>query len=106
MTDEERVKSPDFRVFGYEITEDEKNEVKAKFARVTRMAREGKAPKVELESWLFNDYKTHIAKSLTDEEYEELRQQALLMQNSGLPDWKKRQYAQAVDFITQTRESV
>lgn len=103
MTDEERIKSPDFRVFGYEITEEDKDAVKAKFARVTRLAREGNPPKVDLDSWLFCEFKTHIAKTLTDEEYAELRHQAVQMQNSGLPDWKKRQYTQAVDFITQIR---
>lgn len=103
MTDQDRVKSPDFRVFGYAITEDERNAVKTKFARVTKMAREGTPPKVELDSWLFCDYKTHIAKTLTEEEFEELREQALLMQRSGLPDFKKRQYAEAVDFIAAER---
>lgn len=103
MTDEERVKSPDFRVFGYEITEDDKNDVKAKFANVTRMAREGEAPKVDLDTWLFNDYKSYIAKTITDEEYWELRDYAIRIQNSGLPDWKKRNYTEAVDFITVER---
>lgn len=103
MTDTDRIKSPDFRVFGYEITDDERNAIKTKFARVTRLAREGNAPKVELDSWLFNDYKSHIAKTLTEEEFAELKEQALLVQRSGLPDFKKRQYAEAVEFISGVR---
>ncbi|MCG7345347.1 hypothetical protein MHZ92_14505 [Sporosarcina sp. ACRSL] len=103
MTDEERVKSPDFRVFGYEIGEDARNEVKAKFARVTKAAREGNAPKVDLDTWQFNDYKTQIARTITEEEFEELRTQAIRMQNSSLPDWKKRKFTEAVDYIAEIR---
>lgn len=103
MTDEEREKSPDFRVFGFEITEDERNEIKAKFARVTRAAREGNAPKIELDSWGFNDYKEHLAKTMTDIEFEELSQQARRMQDSSLPDWQKRKYSEAVAFIAEVR---
>lgn len=106
MTDEERKKSPDFRVFGYEITEDDRNAVKEKFARVTRAAREGNPPKVELESWLYCDYKTSIAQALSEEEVEELSQQVELMRSSSLPDWQKRQYVNAIEFIKNARGTI
>lgn len=103
MTDEERVKSPDFRVFGYNITEEDKNSVKDKFARVTRLAREGTPPKLELEHWQFNEYKRHIATTLTEDEITELHEQTALMRNSSLPDWKKRQFTDAMTFISGVR---
>lgn len=99
MTDEERVKSPDFRVFGYAIDDNDRNEVKTKFARIVKMAREGNAPKVDLDSWRFNDYKSHIARELTEEEYAELQEQVRRMKHSNLPDWKKRSYTEAIEFI-------
>lgn len=104
MTDEERTKSPDFRVFGFEITEAERNEVKKKFARVTKAAREGVAPAVELDSWIFCEYKTVIAKSLTDADLDVIKNQVRLARQSSIPDWKKQKYFEAYEEIVELRE--
>ncbi|MGM0836011.1 MAG: hypothetical protein ACQEV7_07630 [Bacillota bacterium] len=103
MTDEEREKSPDFRVFGVEITDADRNEVKSKFARVTKAAREGKAPAVELDSWLFCEYKGVIATALNDEELAAVKNQVRLAMRSGLPDWKKQKYYDAYEEIKALR---
>lgn len=104
MTDDDREKSPDFRVFGTEITEEERTAVKDKFAKVTKAAREGKAPAVDLSEWKFFEYKTAVAEALTDEEFAQVKLTASQAARSGLPDWKKKTYVEAYEFIRDIRE--
>lgn len=104
MTDDEREKSPDIRAFGKYISQADRDEVLAKFARVTKAAREGKAPRVDLTKFKFNDFKTAIAESLSEEEVADLRQQVERVKASRLPDWKKRGYIESLEFIENIRK--
>jgi hypothetical protein len=64
----------------------------------------GCAPAVDLDGWKYNDYKTAIAKGLTDEEFDILKAQVKRAQRSGLPQYKKDQYYEAYEFIREVRE--
>ena len=105
MTPEELEANPDIRVFGVEITEEDRNAVKSKFAAVTRAARLGEAPPLDLLEWRFFEYKQSVAKSLTDEEFEEVKSFANRVVRSKLPDWKKRGAIEAYEYIKSVREA-
>lgn len=76
QTEVDYEKYPDIRVFGLDITETMKEAVKDKFFRVCEAAESGILPKLELNGWLFNDYKKACALSLSYEELEELEEEA------------------------------
>jgi hypothetical protein len=103
MTDEEHEKAPDFRVFGVEITDEMKTGILDKFANVTRCVAEGVKPALDLESFRFNNFKRSCAESLDTEELAEIQSQVERMQRSSLPDWKKRGYVEALEFIENVR---
>lgn len=91
------------KVFGKFITQDDRNELFDKYARVTKAWRTKTPPPVSLDSWRFNDYKNAIAKSLTDEEFTQIKEQVRQIQRSGLPQWKKTQAFEAFEFIKDVR---
>ncbi|MGG2024166.1 hypothetical protein AB1282_00450 [Gottfriedia sp. S16(2024)] len=103
MTDAEHEKSPDFRVFGVDITDEMKAGVLDKFANVTRCVAEGVKPPLDLESFRFNNFKRSCAESVDAEELAEIQSQVERMQRSSLPDWKKRGYAEALEYIENVR---
>jgi hypothetical protein len=103
MTDEEHEKAPDFRVFGVEITDEMKTGILDKFANVTRCVAEGVKPALDLETFRFNNFKRSCAESLDTEELAEIQSQVERMQRSSLPDWKKRGYSEALEFIENVR---
>ena len=92
------------KVFGLHITQDQRNEMLVKFAKVTRAWRTNTPPSVDLSKWMYNDYKTAIALSLTDEEFAQVKLTAAQAMRSGLPEWKKRGYVEAYEFIKEVRE--
>ena len=92
------------KAYGKYITQDDRNELFDKFARVTKAKRTGVAPSLDLGSWNFNDYKTAIAEGFTDEEYVELKAQVKRIMKSNIPDWKKRQALDAWEFIADIRK--
>jgi len=104
MTDEQYAKTPDIRAFCKRITAEDKAEVFDKAAQVTRAVRENTPPALELDAWLFNNFKSACALDLSAEEFDVLVAQNSRMQHSNLPDYKKRDYAKAIEFITETRK--
>ena len=105
MSPEEFADNPDFRVFGNEVTEDDRLAVFDKFAAVTKAAREGNPPPLDLTAWMFFEYKNHVAKTLTDEEFSDIRATANRAVRSGLPKWKKDGILNAYTFIKDVREA-
>lgn len=105
LTDEQRTKTPDIRAFCRKVTEEDKRELLDKLALQTRAQRLGEKPPLDIEKFTFNNYKEACAVDLTDEEYRELAQVNERMQNSSLPEWKKRGYAEAVEFISTVRST-
>lgn len=104
MTEEDAQKYPDVRAFGIEITDEMRNGVLDYFAGIVKAVTEDNPPKLDLERFTFNNFKTACARSLTDEEYDEIRTHVKAVLRSGLPDWRKQQYLDAYDFIKNVRE--
>ncbi|WP_153010077.1 hypothetical protein [Sporosarcina koreensis] len=104
MTPEEYANFPDIRAFCRRITDADRAPIFDKFAAITKALREKNPPTLNLDEWRFNDYKTACALSLTDAEYDELIAMNERLQHSNLIDWKKRQHAEAIEFITETRK--
>lgn len=94
------------KAFGRYITQADREALFRKYAQVTKAWRTKTPPAVELDGWRFNDYKTAIAKSLTDEEFELLKAQVKRAQKSGLPQWKKDAFTDAILTIKDLRDSV
>lgn len=92
------------KTFGKYISEGDREVLRNRCADATRRAREGNPPKFDPMDWKFCDYKTAIAKGLTDEEVSELRDFAVRSQNSGIQAWRKRAYAEAVEEIESIRK--
>lgn len=104
MTPEEFEKNPDIAVFGLHITDEMRDEVLDHFASIVAAAEAGKPPKLDIEKWLFNDFKRRIATTLTDEEIAEIERKVSAIQRSGLPDWKKRSAAGVLAQIMELRK--
>ncbi|WP_338465117.1 hypothetical protein [Shouchella rhizosphaerae] len=93
------------KTFGLYVTQDNRDQVLTKFARVTKAWRTKEPPEIDLISeWRFNKYKTAIAKSTTDEEFARHKRQLERVLASRMPDWKKLQLQEAVQFIEKVRE--
>ncbi len=105
MSEADYEKTPDIRAFCSLITDEDKREVFGKAVEVTRAIRENKPPKLDLDNWTFNNFKTACARSLTDEEFDEIKAQVRRYLKSGMPDWKKRGYHEAYEFIKSVREA-
>jgi hypothetical protein len=103
MSDEDYEATPDIRAFGFEITDADRNELLDNFAEITAAINEKTPPKLDLSRWTFNGFKTACANDLSEEEIEEIRKQVAIVRKSGLPEWKKRDYINALDFIEKVR---
>lgn len=104
VTDEDYAKSPDIRAFCQRIVDVNKTRVFDHFAEVTKAVRSKTPPPLDLDNWTFNNFKTACALDLSDEEYAELIALNHRMQNSNMKDAKKRDYAAALEFITDIRK--
>lgn len=104
MTEEDIAKYPDVRVFGIEVTQEMKNSVLDYFANIVIAVNEDNPPKLDLERWTFNNFKTACAESLTDDEVNEIKETVRAVLKSNLPDWRKQQYYEAFEFIKEVRE--
>ncbi|QIG62580.1 hypothetical protein [Sporosarcina phage Lietuvens] len=106
MSDEDYTKSPDLRAFCLHVSEADKLALLDKPATITKAVREGTPPPLELDGFLFNNFKTACALDLSDGEFTTLTEIARKAQDSNLQANKKRDYAQAIEFITETRKEV
>ncbi|MRX54663.1 hypothetical protein GJU41_11835 [Bacillus idriensis] len=94
------------KTFGKYVTQAEREELFAKFARVTKAVRLSDPPELDLiDGWAFNDFKTSIAKTITDDELSKLKTNFDRIKKSRLPEWKKNNYFQALEFIESVRKS-
>ncbi|MCO0597414.1 hypothetical protein NGI46_08025 [Peribacillus butanolivorans] len=104
MEDADYEATPDIRAFGFEITDEDRAELLDNFAEIAKGISEDKAPALDLTRWTFNNFKTASALSLTDEEYSQVKDTVRQAMRSGLPEWKKRGYMEAFEFIKETRK--
>lgn len=103
MTPEDFAKTPDILAFGLHITDEMRAEVLDHFAGIVDAAKRGDAPELDLDKWMFNDFKRAIALSLSADELAALQRKVSAVQRSSLPDGKKRDYAEALAFIEAVR---
>lgn len=104
MSDEQYEKTPDIRAFCRRITDEDKKRIFDKAAEVIRAVRENTPPKLDLGEWTFNNFKEACVKDLSDEEIAELREVTEQAQDSSMPAWRKRAYAEAIEEIEEMRE--
>jgi hypothetical protein len=104
MSDEDFEKSPDFRVFGVDVTDEMKTAILDKFAEVTRCVAENTPPALDMDAFRFNNFKRSCALSLSEEEFATLKAQTRRAMNSGLPEWKRQIYYDNFQMIKEFRE--
>ncbi len=104
MSEEDYAKTPDIRAFCLHVTDEDKAQLLDKPAAITKAVRDNEAPPLDLDNWTFNNFKVACALDLTDEEFTELTEINQRAQHSNLPANKKRDYAAAVEFITDIRK--
>lgn len=103
MTPEDYAKTPDIRAFCLYVTDEDKARLMDKPAEITQAVREGTPPPLDLDNWVFNNFKQACALDLTQEEFTAVGEVVRKMQDSSLPANKKRDYMNALDFITEVR---
>jgi hypothetical protein len=103
MTEEDYAKNRDIKAFGIWINDIDRQNVLDYFADVLTSVAIGKPPKLDLDKFTFNNYKAACAVSLSDEEFAEIERKVGAVVRSGLPEWKKRGYVDAYEFIKAVR---
>lgn len=68
LDEEKLLKYPDLRVFGYHVTDEERNGLLDYFASIVEAVEEDKAPFPDFGKWTFNNYKESIKNSFTNDE--------------------------------------
>jgi hypothetical protein len=103
MSEEDYAKTPDIRAFGLHVTDEMKADVFGYFVDIMESAEADEPLPLDVDKWLFNPYKTIIAEELTDEEIADLKKQRDRAVNSSLPEFKKRNYVDVVEFVEAVR---
>lgn len=103
MSDDDFMNTPDIRVFGIEVTPQEKARVFDHLAKVQRAVKAGQPPALDVSKWTFNSFKRACAESLTDEEYAEIESQVKKALKSGIPTYMKQSYRDALEYIRKVR---
>lgn len=91
------------KTFGVYVTQDDRNNILAKYAGVTKAWRTKQAPPVDIFALRFNDYKGAIAKSMSDSEFADMKAQVKRLLKSGLPEWKKQSIYDSYSEIEDAR---
>ena len=99
MTDEDFEKTPDIRVFGIDCSEEKRLISLRKMAKAQQAVDNEQPPLPDLAKWTFNNFKTAIARSVTDDELAQLEQQLLEIEAGSLKDWIKREYRQSFEQL-------
>lgn len=104
MTPEDVNKYPDIRAFGHYFTDEDKREVLDKFVGVLEDVERGTPPPIDLDKWTFNNFKTAVARSVTDDEMEVLRKQVEAVKESALPAHLIVSYVNSFQDLERLRE--
>lgn len=105
ISEEDYRKSPDMRAFCLDTRNVDKLELLDMPAEVTKAVRENNPPKLDLEKWTFNNYKEACALDLSEEEFTEVMEICHKVSHSSMPDFKKRSYEEAAEFIKAVRST-
>lgn len=103
MTDEQYKKTPDIRAFCKKYDESDKYEVFSKAADITRAIREDDAPRLDINKWMFNNYKQKTAESLSNSEISVIREDVEDIKRTNIPKWKVRQLDEVLSTIEDMR---
>ncbi|MCR8843118.1 hypothetical protein NQ117_05450 [Paenibacillus sp. SC116] len=103
MTADQYAKNPDIRAFYINVTERDRQALLDGFVDVIQSVEDGNPPPVDPEKWLFNGFKTAIAKSLTESEISVIQKKVTQIQRSNIPEFKKRAYTECYDDIVRIR---
>jgi hypothetical protein len=103
MTEEEYAKNPDVRAFQFHITEEDRKQLLDYLAEVLDAVDTGYPPKLDLDKWTFNNFKTATALSLSEDELDEVRGTVEQIKLSRLSDRQKSAFTEALEFIEETR---
>ena len=105
LSDDDYAKYPDLRGFDVSITPEMRQQVLDKIAYVLDCVKNGTPPPLDLDKFNFNNYKTACSLSLTDDEYNALKEQVKGYLKSNLPDYVKNNYFEFFEFIKGVREN-
>lgn len=89
MDDEDYRKNPDMRAFGIYIDPTEKLDSYDKFVKVLEAVTANEPPALDYDRFLFNNYKQTIAKEMSEEEFEQVKEYCKRIAKSQLPGPKK-----------------
>lgn len=107
MTQEDKVKYPDTRVFGIYISPEDKEAHKKYLKSLWDLKDREDKPKLNLLKWTFNSHKISAIVSMTDREFEELERDAYkLEQSNEHTTFEKKQVYQAIEEIRQARKEM
>lgn len=104
MTDEEYAKTPDLRAFCMHFTDEDRAKLFDELADNVKAQREGNPPKLDIEKFTFNNFKSACANDLSQEEVGELAQYVQRVAHSSMPDWKKRAIEKDFETIVELRK--
>lgn len=103
-TEEDYRKTPDIRAFGIHITDEMKAEVFDYFTDVMDSVDAGKPLPMKVDGWLFNPYKSLIARNITEDEFADLVKMREQAKHSSLPAFKKRTIVETVNEVETLRK--
>lgn len=106
QTPEDYEKTPDIRAFHIEVTEEQRTELLDYYADVLDAVATKTPPKMDVEKWTFNNFKTETAKSLTENEVEEIRDLVDRVKRSRMPQFKINNFTRALNEIEEVRDNV
>jgi hypothetical protein len=104
MSREEMEKHPDLRAFDVHITASDRLNVLDTFADVLDAVATKTPPALELDKFLFNNFKTECALSLSNEEWKDISKKVSEVQKSDLPNSVKTSYLSAWEYISEVRD--
>lgn len=101
---EEYADTPDIRAFGVHFTDSDREAIFDGFSDILDAVRTKTPPPLSLENWTFNNFKTACVTSLSEDDLTDIRAKVAKVRKSGLPDFKKRNYTDALAEIEDIRK--
>lgn len=99
MTEEDKQKYPDLRIFGIYISPEEKAEHVKYLKYLWELQNSKEKPKLNLLKWNFNSYKKTILEDMTREDFAYLTNQILSIENGKYSAFEKKSAREAYDEI-------
>ena len=112
MDESEIDKSPDIRTFGIYVTEEMKHELKARLAEIVTSVENNNPLPLDLNGWLFNEYKKACAKGLSEEELQaivdevESHSPTITRKGKEIINSTRTKLQKILDEILEIRESI